>query len=76
MKHNCSGVSLKLLRTKFHVLSKADEGEHGTVMWNNVASTSSTILVFCHFVHCFGASVCKVASIVMLVINKLIHEVR
>jgi len=55
--------------TKFHVLSKVDEGEHGTVMWNNVASTSSTVLVFCHFVRCFGASLYKVASIVMLVIN-------
>ena len=45
--------------TKFLVLSKVDEGEHGIVMWNDVASTSSTILVFCHFVHCFGASVYK-----------------
>lgn len=55
--------------TKFHVLGKVDEGEHGTVTWNNVASTSSTILTFSYFVHCFGASIYKVASIVMLVIN-------
>jgi len=55
--------------TKFHVLSEVDEGEHGTVMWNNVASTSSTILVFCHFVCCYRAFLYKVASIVVLVIN-------
>ena len=56
--------------TKFHVLSKVDEGEHGTVTWNNVASTSSTVPVSSHFVQCFGACVYNVASILMLVINK------